>query len=183
MKNIYVLSKTAEGIVIPLSDEEVDQLNIMRNTSSIHIDCDTQMIKKDSYVSIIGGEHEGKYGIVTGARGGKLEVCLRSEYRDDWDLFNINDLRYLASPPEKNWKTLTAKEAVENLMAKNPRSPTINTLREQGLLEVRHFFAFHATIHLYTLLFLCHLVSSLLYEIFTLYLGNLVSSKEKPTEV
>ena len=178
-----MLSKTAEGIVIPLSDEEVDQLNIMRNTSSIHIDCDTQMIKKDSYVSIIGGEHEGKYGIVTGARGGKLEVCLRSEYRDDWDLFNINDLRYLASPPEKNWKTLTAKEAVENLMAKNPRSPTINTLREQGLLEVRHFFAFHTTIHLYTLLFLCHLVSSLLYKFFPLYLGNLVSSKEKPKEV
>merc|ERR1711871_1477893 len=109
--------------------------NIMRNISSIHIDCDTQMIKKDSYVSIIGGEHEGKYGIVTGARGGKLEVCLRSEYRDDWDLFNINDLRYLHSPPEKNWQTLTAKEAVENLMAKNPKSPTIKSLREQGLLE------------------------------------------------
>ena len=178
-----MLSKTAEGIVIPLSDEEVNQLEIIRNISSMHIDCDMQMIKKDSYVSIIGGEHEGKYGIVTGARGGKLEVCLRSEYRDDWDVFNIKDLRYLALPPEKNWKTLTAKEAVENLMAKNPRSPTINSLREQGLLEVRYFFAFYATIHLYTSLFLCHFVFSLVHEILTFYIGNLVSSKEKPKEV
>jgi hypothetical protein len=98
------------------------------------------MIKKNAYVSIIRGEHAGKYGIVIGAKGGKLEVCLRSEYRDDWDVFNINDIKYLHSPPEKNWQTLTAKEAVENLMAKNPKSPTIKSLREQGLLEVLLLF-------------------------------------------
>ena len=151
-----MLTKTAEGIVVPLSDEEVSQLNVMRNISSIQMDRNDQMVKKDSYVSIIMGEHKGKYGIVTGARGGKLEVCLRSEYKDDWDVFNINEVRHLSSPPEKNWQALTAKEAVKNLMAKNPKSPTIRSLREQGLIEVRNFFILSCIdtfIHLYTLLF------------------------------
>ena len=123
-----------------MGEEEARQLEIMRNNSSTRLSSDAQMIKKNAYVSIIRGEHAGKYGIVIGAKGGKLEVCLRSEYRDDWDVFNINDIKYLHSPPEKNWQTLTAKEAVENLMAKNPKSPTIKSLREQGLLEVLLLF-------------------------------------------
>ena len=61
-----MLTKTAEGIVVPLSDEEVSQLNVMRNISSIQMDGNDEMVKKDSYVSIIRGEHKGKYGIVTG---------------------------------------------------------------------------------------------------------------------
>ena len=131
-----MLTKNADGVVAPLRDEEVSQLDMMRNASSLLLSADARKIKKDSYVSIIRGEHRGKYGIVTGARGGKLEVCLRSNYKDDWDVFNIDDLRHLPSTPEKNWMTLTAIEAVEKLMTKNPKSPTIKTLRELGLLEV-----------------------------------------------
>ena len=31
------------------------------------------------------------------------QVCLRSEYKDDWDTFEFDQLRYLADPPEKKW--------------------------------------------------------------------------------
>lgn len=31
------------------------------------------------------------------------QVCLRSDYKDDWDTFEFDQLRYLADPPEKKW--------------------------------------------------------------------------------
>ena len=32
------------------------------------------------------------------------QVCLRSEYKDEWHTFEVNELRYLENPPEKKWK-------------------------------------------------------------------------------
>lgn len=53
-------------------------------------------MKKEEYVSVVSGRWEGRYGILMGAKNGKLEVCLRSEYKDDWDVFKAEELRYLA---------------------------------------------------------------------------------------
>ena len=135
VQGIYGFTKTSDGIVVPLGEEEANQLESMKNKDRQDLTPDIKKIKKEEYVSVVSGEHAGRYGIVMGAKAGKIEVCLRSEYKDDWDVFNVFDLRYLDKPPEKKWKEMTAKEAVESLMAKDPKSPTIKSLKEQGLLE------------------------------------------------
>ena len=50
-------------------------------------------------MSIVSGPHAGKYGIVMGCKNGKLEICIRSDYKDDWDVIEVHDCRYLAEPP------------------------------------------------------------------------------------
>jgi hypothetical protein len=90
------------------------------------------MMKKDEYVSVVSGPKKGRYGILMGAKNGKLEVCIRSEYKDDWDTFDFDQLRYLADPPEKKWMLLTPKEALESLMAKDPYNPTVKAFKKNG---------------------------------------------------
>ena len=135
MPGIYGFRKSNAGIIVPLGENEEEQIEQMRSMQERVLSPELQKLRKEEYVSVISGTHEGRYGILMGARNGRLEVCLRSDYRDEWDLFAADELRYLAEPPEKKWKTMTAKEAVENLMAKDPKNPTIRSLREQGLLE------------------------------------------------
>jgi transcription antitermination factor NusG len=133
---IYGFTKTMSGIVIPLLEEEAAQLELMKTKApASDLNTELKLIKREEYVSVVSGEHAGRYGIVMGARAGKIEVCLRSDYKDDWDMINVVDLRYLEHPPEKKWKEMTAKEAVESLMAKDPHNPTIKSLKKQGLLE------------------------------------------------
>ena len=47
----------------------------------------------------------------------------------------IKQLKTTKTNKQKNTykKTMTAKEAVESLMAKDPKNPTIRSLKEQGL--------------------------------------------------
>jgi hypothetical protein len=140
MPTVYTISRSRDGFVIPLSDEEGNTLEgiALRKSDiveSIEDHKDFDLIKKDEYVSIINGVHMGKYGIVHGTRRGKLEVILRGDYKDDWDLFELNEVKYLANPPEKKWNELSAKEALESLLQKDPSNPTIKLLRSEGLLE------------------------------------------------
>jgi transcription antitermination factor NusG len=104
VQGIYGLTKTSDGIVMPLGENEASQLETMKNKERQDLTPDLKRIKKEEYVSVVSGEHTGRYGIVMGAKAGKIEVCLRSEYKDEWDVFNVFDLRYLEKPPEKKWK-------------------------------------------------------------------------------
>ena len=135
LQGIYGLTKTLNAFVQPLSEEQAEQLESMKGKVGFQLSPEQAQLKKDCYVSIVRGPHKGRYGILMGAKNGRLEVCLRSEYKDDWEIFDLPDLEYLENPPEKDWKTMTAKEAVESLMAKDPRNPTILNLRKQGLLN------------------------------------------------
>ena len=135
LQGIYGFTKTLNSFVQPLSEEQAVQLESMKGKVGFELSPEQARLRKDCYVSIVKGPHKGRYGILMGAKSGRLEVCLRSEYKDDWELFDLPDLEYLENPPEKDWKTMTAKEAVESLMAKDPRNPTIVNLRKQGLLK------------------------------------------------
>jgi transcription antitermination factor NusG len=116
---IYGFTKTADGIVIPLGGDEATQLETMKNKERQDLSPELKRIKKEEYVSVVSGEHMGRYGIVMGAKAGKIEVCLRSEYKDDWDVFNVFDLRYLEKPPEKKWKVKIYKVTVLILITDN----------------------------------------------------------------
>eukprot|EP01041_Mallomonas_annulata_P003360 gene3360-6652_t len=135
IEGIYGLGKDQQNKVVPLFKEEEEQFERMRNETFLALDPEITKIRKEEYVTVVSGPQEGRYGIIMGARNGQLEVCLRSENRDEWHLLPANQLRYLDNPPEKKWKTMTAKEAVESLMAKDPRNPTLKALKDQGLLE------------------------------------------------
>jgi transcription antitermination factor NusG len=137
MKMVYGFLKNPNNLILPLSRGEGEDIEIMkeRHKAGAQIDPELLLMKKDEYVSVVAGPNKGRYGILQGAKNGKLEVCLRSEYKDSYDEFDINELRYLAEPPEKKWMLLTPKEALESLMSKDPYNPTVKAFKKNGLLE------------------------------------------------
>lgn len=132
--NVYGFSKTRSGIVLPLPKNEAGSLEDIAVRSEKQMDEKYSLLKKDEYVSIVNGPHEGKYGILQGTKKGKLEVILRGDYKDEWDLFDLKEVEYLENPPEKKWNEMSAKEAIESLMAKDPYNPTIKALKKEGVL-------------------------------------------------
>jgi transcription antitermination factor NusG len=132
--NVYGFSKTRSGIVLPLPKTEAGSLEDIAVRSEKQMNEKYSLLKKDEYVSIIKGPHEGKYGILQGTKRGKLEVILRGDYKDEWDLFDLKEVEYLENPPEKKWNEMSAKEAIESLMAKDPYNPTIKALKKEGVL-------------------------------------------------
>jgi transcription antitermination factor NusG len=135
MQGVYGFTKNVDGLIVPLTESESEQVESMIRKKPATLDPDMARMKKDEYVSIVSGNHQGRYGILMGTKNGRLEVCLRSDYKDEWDLFEPDQCRYLENPPETKWMDMSAKEAVESLMAKDPKNPTIRALRSQGLLE------------------------------------------------
>jgi hypothetical protein len=135
LATVYGFSKTKHGLVLPLSDEQASSLEKIASKKEKDIEDEYKLMKKDEYVSVVAGDHEGRYGILQGTKRGKLEVILRGEYKDEWDLFELDQLKYLENPPEKKWKEMSAKEAIESLMSKDPRNPTIQALKKEGLLS------------------------------------------------
>ena len=71
MPGIYGFTKTINGIVVPLNEEEANQLETMMNKPRADLNPELKMIKKEEYVSVVSGEHAGKYGIVMGSKSGK----------------------------------------------------------------------------------------------------------------
>lgn len=70
-----------------------------------------------------------------GVDQGKLSVLLRSESDVDTLMsFELRDVKYLPNPPNDVNK-MTVKDAVESLLAKNPKHPMLNALRKDGHLE------------------------------------------------
>jgi transcription antitermination factor NusG len=59
-----------------------------------------ELLYLGDYVSVVGGRHRGRYGIIEGMRDGRVKLRLRSEYSDMDDDVEVGDLRYLANPPE-----------------------------------------------------------------------------------
>jgi hypothetical protein len=135
INGIYGFFKTPQQLILPLAEDEGLDLETVKITwENRKMDEDMARLKKDEYVSIVGGTHKGKYGILMGAKSGKLEVCIRNDgYKDDWDVFEASELRYLQEPPEKKWKEMTAKEAVESLMAKDPQNAYLRALKKVQL--------------------------------------------------
>lgn len=132
INGIYGFFKTPQQLILPLPEEEGSDLETIKQKWEVRqMDKDMATLKKDEYVSIVQGPHKGKYGILMGAKSGKLEVCIRNEgYKDDWDVFEASELRYLPEPPEKKWKEMSAKEAVESLMAKDPQNAYLKALKK-----------------------------------------------------
>ena len=80
--NLYTFSKSmTHRVVLPIDEEESDQIEMMRQKQALELPEELTYIKKEGYVSVISGDHAGRYGIVMGTKSGKVEVCLRSEYK------------------------------------------------------------------------------------------------------
>jgi transcription antitermination factor NusG len=101
VKGIYGLVKSANRLVLPITEEEGKMLESLLEKAMNANTLDPQFaeLKRDEYVEIISGPWAGRYGILQGVRLGKLEVCLRSNYKDDFDTFDLHEVRYLANPP------------------------------------------------------------------------------------
>lgn len=122
-------------LVSPLTPEQGADLERARQLMVTDLDPETQKIRKDEYVSVVSGLHLGKYGVVTGTKAGKLEVLLRGGFADEQATLEPEQVRYLADPPEKKIKEMTAKDAVEALMASNPKHPLLRALKKEGILN------------------------------------------------
>ena len=71
VQGIYGFTKTAGGIVLPLGPEESSQLETMQSKGRADLSPELKLIKKEEYVSVVSGEHTGRYGIVMGAKNGE----------------------------------------------------------------------------------------------------------------
>jgi hypothetical protein len=63
------------------------------------------------------------------------KVLLRSEYKDEPVKLDPEEVEYLENPPEKKWTEMTAKDAVEALMVKDPTNPILKSLKKSGKLQ------------------------------------------------
>lgn len=128
MKNKY-------GFVVPLDEVEAEELEYGQANYKITLTEDQLRFRKGEYVEIIAGVSKGEHGIIQGIELGRIVVLIRREgERDILQSFPLNELRYLADPPNDVNK-MTAKDAVESLMAKNPNHPMLRKLKRDGLLE------------------------------------------------
>ena len=128
MKNKY-------GFVVPLDEVEAEELEYGQANYKITLTEDQLRFRKGEYVEIIAGVSKGEHGIIQGIELGRIVVLIRREgERDILQSFPLNELRYLANPPNDVNK-MTAKDAVESLMAKNPNHPMLRKLKRDGLLE------------------------------------------------
>ena len=137
IRGIFGLSKNKNGLVVPIMAAEAAKVEAGWQSQAVDLKEEFKLFKKDGYLSIVSGPHNGTYGILYGVVSGKLEVCLRGESKDEFVLIDAADCRYLENPPEKKWQEMSAKEAVESLLQKNTdgKNPTLNALKKAGLLN------------------------------------------------
>ncbi len=74
LDNVYGLIKISKKFVVPLSEEECNGIQQLRNFSTVQLNENILKMKKDEYVTVIDGPLKGRYGILTGLKNGKLEV-------------------------------------------------------------------------------------------------------------
>ena len=128
MKNKY-------GYVVPLDEIEAAELEYGQANYKITLTEDQLRFRKGEYVEIVLGASKGEHGIIEGIELGRIVVRIRREgERDILQSFPLNELRYLVDPPNDVNK-MTAKDAVESLMSKNPNHPMLRKLKRDGLLE------------------------------------------------
>jgi transcription antitermination factor NusG len=77
IKGVYAFLKNPNNLIVPLSKAEGDSIEVMRDRNTAVIDPELMLMKKDEYVSVVSGPRKGRYGILMGAKNGKLEVTLR----------------------------------------------------------------------------------------------------------
>ena len=63
------------------------------------------------------------------------QVLLRSEFRDEPVMLLPEEVAHLEDPPEKKWTEMTAKDAVEALLVKDPGNAILKSLRKSGKLQ------------------------------------------------
>lgn len=133
---VYGFTKSMSNLVVPLNEIETSTIVRLKSAPPMELSPELKLVRKNGYVSITGGVHKGRYGIVLGAKNGLIEVCLRdTERKDVFVSIDPKCVQYLPNPPEKDINKMTAKEAVESLMIKNPKSPFLKYLKSEGLLE------------------------------------------------
>jgi len=127
--------KNNNNIVVPLNKDEGANADVVASLPEKVLPAEMSKLKKGEYVSIISGLYKGQYGIMNTVRNGRIEVVLRSEYKNDYYFFEPHEVAYLANPPEKKLSEMTPKETIESLMKKDQHSGTIKALRNAGILD------------------------------------------------
>lgn len=74
IKGVYAFLKNPNNLIVPLSPAEGESIEVMRDRETAVIDPELMLMKKDEYVSVVSGPRKGRYGILMGAKNGKLEV-------------------------------------------------------------------------------------------------------------
>ena len=74
VNGVYGFTKTADSIVLPLSESDAEQLEGMKSKAKMELTDDLKLMRKEEYVSVVEGSHSGRYGILMGAKNGRLEV-------------------------------------------------------------------------------------------------------------
>lgn len=77
MFGTYVFEKTdfyGVELVFPLSENEGKIIEALKAQPPEQLSPELQRLRKDEYVTIIKGTYKGKYGVLRGAKKGKLEV-------------------------------------------------------------------------------------------------------------
>jgi len=120
----FLKSNNKMNVVLPVSPEDSISMDDMKNKPILELKPQHARMRKEEYVSVISGEHEGRYGIFMGTKLGKIEVCLRSEFKDDWACFDLNELEYLEHPPEKKWKVSSQFILLRDLHTFTKNQPT-----------------------------------------------------------
>lgn len=100
------------NLVVPLDEVEAEEISIFQQQPPPTIDEEMSLLQIGEYVSVVDGQHKGKYGIIEGTRSGDIQVRLRSEYRDSVVNIDVHHLRYLQEPPEVNYKVVPASAAI-----------------------------------------------------------------------
>jgi len=95
------------NLVVPLDEVEAEEIAVFQQQPAPTIDEEMSLLQIGEYVSVVDGQHKGKYGIIEGTRSGDIQVRLRSEYRDSVVNIDVHHLRYLQEPPEVNYKVAT----------------------------------------------------------------------------
>lgn len=74
IKGVYAFLKNPNNLIVPLSKAEGESIEVMRDRNTAVIDPELMLMKKDEYVSVVSGPRKGRYGILMGAKNGKLEA-------------------------------------------------------------------------------------------------------------
>lgn len=88
--------KGRNGRVAPLSESELSELDVLRSQQFPELDEEARRLRIGDYVSIVGGRHTGRYGIIEGASDGKIQVLLLCHL--DVKLISLVTLLFHAAP-------------------------------------------------------------------------------------
>ena len=81
VEGVFGFHKGYQTVVVPLNAEQGLQLTAMKNKTQDIVDEEAAKLRKEEYVSVVSGPHNGRYGILMGAKNGALQVnTIRAQF-------------------------------------------------------------------------------------------------------